>query len=69
MPMRSVVVAMRTSIRKEVNAAAKDSIDKINIMAMKAARSQCAKALTNSITTTSAMNSADSVIKVIAALM
>ena len=60
---------MRTSIKNEVNAAAKASIDKINMMAMNAARSQCAKALTNSMTTTNEMNSAESVIKVIAVFM
>lgn len=69
MPMRSVVVAMRTSIKNEVNAAAKDSIDNMNMIAMNADNSQCAKALTNSITTTSAMNSAETVIMVMAALM
>ena len=69
MPICRVVVAMRTSIRNEVKAAANASIDKMNMMAMKDDRSQCANALTNSMTTTNAINSADSVISVIAELM
>ncbi len=60
MPMRSVRVAMRTSMRKASSAAHSDTIDRMNMQAMNAAKSQRRKALTNSITTTSEMNSADS---------
>ena len=69
MPMRSVLVAMRTSMRNASNAAHNDTIDRMNMHAMKADKSKRRKALTNSMTTTKAMNSADSVMKVIAALM
>jgi hypothetical protein len=65
MPMRSDLVAMRTSIRKDDSAVASDSIDRMNMAAMNAARSQRRKALTNSITTTSEMNRAETVMRVI----
>ena len=44
-------------------------MDKMNIMAMNADSSQCANAFTNSITTTNAMNNAEIVIRVMAALI
>ncbi len=69
MPMRSVVVAMRTSIKNASKAAASVNIDMMNIPAMNAAISQRRNAFTNNMTTTNAMNSADSVMSVIAALI
>jgi hypothetical protein len=60
---------MRTSTRNEVKAAASDSIDKMNEIAMKADRSQRRNAFTNSMTTTSEISSAEVVISVIAMLM
>jgi hypothetical protein len=44
-------------------------MDKMNMQAMNADKSQRRKAFTNSITTTSAMNSADRVMSVMAALI
>jgi len=56
-------------MRKASKAAHSDSIDRMNMLAMNTDKSQRRNALTNSMTTTRAMKSADSVISVIAALM